>query len=410
MPTHEDRKSQYVTAVVDAWPYTPNEIERAVYSAMNLADRVMIAVPDELSPYQEETLPGIPGEVQRIPFWGNFVTLRNQVVERIDTSWVFFLGGNEEFLAADTSHVLQALNPQNPEIFKMVVATGEQGQILAEPVRILPVNPHIRYTGRIWPQITGSLMEFGYPLKSLDAHIFRLENRASTIQVTRRLRADMTEQEKLQPRNWRIKLRLAMLSWAEHRFAEAMKRLAALPKILPDEVTEQLREGLTAICWLEQGQYEKALDVVRTHLRRSPERADLWVIGGQALIGLNRHAEAVTYLGSAMRYEETSLPYLDPGYATYTARLLCAQAEMAAGRVSKGLASLLALLEEYPSYRAAWQEVLSHLTEIPSKEVFATMETVIAPPKIRHFFSLLTHPTEDERRIQQWLAVHQTSY
>ncbi len=101
------------------------------------------------------------------------------------------------------------------------------------------------------------------------------------------------------------------------------------------------------------------------------------------------------------------MTYLDPGYASYQARLHYGQALFMAGDKRRALASLLALIQEVPGYRPAWQQVLASLRGVPPEEIFGTMATVVAPSKIRHFFGLLAEPTADESPMKQWLFAHQ---
>ncbi len=395
------RKNQWVTAIVDSWPYSVQEIERAVYSAGRVAHRVMVVLPDIISPYDVGDFPGMPAEIHRVPFWGNFATLRNRVMRGISTPWALLLLGNEEFLSADAERFLSALEPGAVKSFRLIVATGARGQILAEPIRVVPVSRQIQYAGRIWPQVGGSLIEFGYPIESLNAHVYRLQDLSSTAKATARLRSVLGKLAS--PRNWQAQLALAVLLWAEHRYADSRSRLDSLPRTMPD-AEQHMVDGLSALLWLDRGQPKKALARVQEGLARHSDRADLWVIAGDAWAAQGRFAEAADAYRRALNGEELLLPYMEPGYATYTAQLKLARAEIATMRVSQGVARLLAILEDYPGYRPAWQEVLSHLRSMPPDQVFADMITVVAPSKIRQFFSCLTYPTADELRMQEWLV------
>lgn len=401
--SYQRRKTQ-ITAVIDSWPYTAQEIERAVYSAGNVAQRVVVVLPDVISPYDAADFPGVPAEFVRLPFWGNFATLRNDVMQQISTPWAFLLCGNEAFLAADTGLFLSALDPDYITSFRVIVATGERGQVLAQPIRVVPATPNIRYAGRIWPLVQGSLIEFGHPVESLEAHLYRLEDRSSTARATALLRSEL---EKLAtPGNWKAQLALAVVAWAEHRYSEARNRLDALPRELPDEAGWMV-DGIQALLWLEQGHADKAVKRAQGVLAQHPERADLWSIAGDALTVLELPAEAAEAFDRAARLPEFSLPYMEPGYASYAARLKLAQAEIATRKLPQGLARVLDIIEDYPGYRAAWQEVLRHLRTMPPDQVFSAMNVVVAPSKIRQFFERLTHPTEDERRMQKWLRTTQ---
>ncbi len=398
-----------VTVLIDAWPYTHDEIEHAVYSALNVADHVKIVVPDLLLPYSSADFPGLPVEVWRLPFWGTFTTVRNLALARVTTPWVMLMHGNEEFQASDASRVLDALALGYPSIFRLIVATGSEGQILAEPVRVLPMLPHIRFSGRIWPQIAGSLIEYGYAAQSLAGHLYRLENRASTVGATRRLRSDLIHREALSPREWQVNVALAVLSWAEHRYSEVRQRLTKVPHGASLEGA-RIAFGVGAIALLEQGRPEEAWYDIRRMMARHPEWAELWVIAGQAAMARSLWDDAMRYFAKATRLPEEPLPHMEPGYATVQARLRYAEAELQAGRTRAGLAQFLALIEDYPSYRAAWQAVLSLLRGMDASEIFSTMATVVAPSKIRHFFGLLEMPTEDERALKEWLESREIHY
>ncbi|PSR23334.1 MAG: hypothetical protein C7B45_03190 [Sulfobacillus acidophilus] len=389
-----------VTAIVDAWPYGIEDIERAVYAAINVADRVVVVVPDILSRLDKDDLADAPTDVVRAPFWGNFVTLRNQMMDSVRTDWILLLFGNEEFRAADAARVRAVLS-QRSGAFRLIVATGDRGQTLAEPVRLLPNSRNIHFTGSIWPQLAGSLIEFSYAIKTVDAHIDRREDRSSTAQATKRLRDELTQLAR-DEENWRARLALAVLLRAEHQLQKAKSWLDQMPQVLPRD-GKQLANGLRVLLWLDQGQGEKAWRLVQEVLAEEPDRADMWYLGGEALMLLRRYVDAATAFSRAAAKDETALPYLDPGFASYAATLRWAQAEIACGNRSVGVARLLNLLDEYPGYRAAWQAVLAYLGSMSPEDVFATMTTVVVPSKIRQFFSRLQYPTPDERRIQQWL-------
>ncbi|NMP23540.1 hypothetical protein HIJ39_14430 [Sulfobacillus sp. DSM 109850] len=405
----ESEQRQWVTAVIDAWPYTLDEIEHAVYSALNIAQKVTIVVPDLLAPYGPEDFSELPGEVLRLPFWGTFTTMRNQALARVNTPWALLLHGNEEFQARDAGRLLSALEPESPGIYRLIVATGAAGQILAEPVRLVPVMPQIRFSGRIWPQITGSLIEYGFPIRSLQAHVYRLENRVSTLEATRRLRAELVRLEEFEPRQWRANLALAVLSWAEHRYQEVVQRLARVPRGASIDGI-RIAGGIGVLASLEQGQPEAALRQSRKLLERHPDWAELWSLTGQAEMALQRWDRAMIAFAQALTLREVDLPHMEPGYATSKARLRYAEAELAEGRLRTGLARLMNLIEDYPGYRAAWQTVLAHLRGANVEEVFSTMATVIAPSKIRQFFSLLNKPSDDERPLKEWLETRQFPY
>ncbi len=393
-------EQETITAVVDAWPYEIEDIERAVYAATNVARHVLVVVPDILSPYDQDDFPEIPGQVVRAPFWGNFATLRNQIMDTVRTDWLLLLFGNEEFRAVDADRVRAVLS-QKSAAFRLIVATGDRGEILAKPVRLLPKGQNVHFAGSVWPQLAGSLIEFGYAIKTVQAYIYRREDRSSTVQATHRLRTELTKLAG-DASNWRVCLAMAVLSRAEHQLPTAKSWLEKMPRDLPLE-GQRFIDGLQVLLWLDQGQADKAWRIAQERLAQDSRRADLWYLSGEALMMLRRYGEAIAAFSRAASLPESALPYLDPGYATFGAALRWAQAEIAHGDRSVGVARLLALLDEYPGYRAAWLAVLAYLRGMSPGDVFSVMATVVAPSKIRQFFSRLQYPTEDEHRIQQWL-------
>ena len=407
MPNFDNKdKRSLVTAVIEAWPYTISEIENAVYSASNVAEQVLIVAPEGLCPYEPKDLADLPADVLRVPFWGNFATMRNEVLTRISTPWAFLLFGNESFVTEDRTRLLEALDPDNPEVFRVVVATGLRGQILAEPVRLVPRDPNIRFTGRIWPQLQGSLMEYGYAVRPIDAHVFRLEDRASTFLATQRLRRALEEAAQVEARHWPHHLRLAHLYWALGRHQDMRGHLHRVPPHLPP-VVRRMGSGLEMMARLDEVHYQGAREAALRVLEDHPNWADAQVIRGRAAMGLGHYDEALQAFLAAQACDEPLVTYLDPGYASYQARLHYGQALFMAGDKRRALASLMALIQEVPGYRPAWQQVLASLRGVPPEEIFGTMATVVAPSKIRHFFGLLAQPTADESPMKQWLFAHQ---
>ncbi len=399
-------KRKLLTAVIEAWPYTVSEIENAVYSASNVAEQVIIVAPEGLCPYEPKDLADLPADVLRVPFWGNFATMRNDVLTRVSTPWAFLMFGNEAFRTEDRTRLLAALDPEQPEVFRVVVATGLRGQVLAEPVRLVPRDPRIRFTGRIWPQVQGSLMEYGHAAQSIDAHIFRLEDRASTFLATQRLRQALEEACQVEGRHWPHHLRLAHLYWALGRYQDMRSHLNRVPPQLP-HLVRRMVSGLEMMARLDQAHYQGAREAALRVLEDHPDWADAHVIRGRAAAALGHYDEAFAAFQAAQSLEEPLLSYLDPGYASYRARLASAQALFMAGDARRALASLLHLIQDVPGYRPAWQEVLAHLRGVPPEEIFSTMATVVAPSKIRQFFGLLSEPTAEETPMKQWLFAHQ---
>lgn len=391
-----------VTAVVDTWPYSIAEIERAVLSVKSVAERVMIIVPDVVSDYTLEDFSGMGSEVIRIPFFGNFTTVRNWVMTKITTPWVLLVFGNEVLLAEDAKPLLAAVFSDRAVGYRLKVATSDRGPVLAHPVRLLPSTSQVRFVGRIWPEVSGSLIEFGYGLDTLDVRLLREEDRGSSGSATAWLRASLNTLTEANPRHWRAQLAQAVLAWAEHRHQESRHRLDILPKNLTGE-TRLIADGLAALLWQEEAHHERAWASIQRLVQQYPRRADFWALAGESLWQLKRPQEARAALVRCLQIGERPVPHLPPGYASYTARLKVARAEIATHQLAPGLAHLLNLIEEYPGYRAAWQEVLSHLRDVPVEEVFSAMSTVIAPSKIRQFCMHLTSPTEDERRLAEWL-------
>lgn len=392
-----------VTAVVDSWPYSLSEIERAVYSVRNVADRVMVIVPDVVSSYTPEDFVNIGAEVVRLPFFGNFTTVRNWVMEQIQTPWVLLLFGNEVFAESDAGEFLDTVARVDRAGYHLTVVTSDHRDVLAHPVRLLPSSREVRFVGRIWPEVSGSLIEFGFRLELLDVHLIRDEDRRCTQPVTALLKASLSNLTEANPRHWRAQLAQAVLAWAEHRYGEAKRKINLLPKNLSGE-PQLIARGLSALLLQDEGQHHRAWEMLGRLVEQYPFRADFWALAGESLLQLDRPEEASAALYRCLELGEVPVPHLPPGYASYSARLKVARAEIAARKTAQGLAHLLAIIEEYPGYRPAWQEVLSHLRTMLPDQVFAAMGTVIAPSKIRHFFTQITYPTEDEMRMVQWLS------
>jgi tetratricopeptide (TPR) repeat protein len=349
----------------------------------------------------------LPVEVVRVPFYGNFTTVRNLVLEQIKTRWALLVFGNEVLSGNHTQTLLDAVERDALTAYSVCVSFFDH-EILARPVRLLPNRSEVRFVGRIWPTVSGSLVELGLKMEQLDVYVFREEDRSSTLRATNLVKEAVAQLARENPRHWRAILAQAVIAWAEHRYADARRRLEALPKNLSGE-PRLIAEGLSLELRLEQGQLDEAWRHSQQLVQQYPFRVDFWALAGEVFLKLARPTLAVQAFRRALQLKEVAVPHLPPGYATYAARLKIARAEIEVGQTASGLLHLLALIDEFPGYRAAWQEVLSHLSGMSPADIFAALRQVVSPSKIRHFFTTVPHPTEDESRVLEWIRATQLS-
>lgn len=393
------RPSSMVTAIVDVWPHAPAQVERAAYSALAYADKVILAIPEALCHFTEAELRSLPGTARLLPFWGSFVSFRNELLGEVETPFVLFLGGDEELVTADASLLLQSLDAEHPEALRLNLVHRISGEVLAQPIRMLPLHRGIRYSGRIWPQVGGSLIEFGIGAKSLHVRITRPQDRPTTTEATHRLRRELlsaTEAHVVSP------VALAVLAWGENKTPEALKHLDSVSP--GDHVAEALSTGLRSLILQETHHYRASQEVAKTALAGDPDRGDLWYLRGTSAWFDQAWAEAEKALTAAMRYLEPPLPYLEPGYASFNARLWRSRARVYLGAPVEAVRDLLGLLAQYPYFRPAWQEILTHLQGTAPNDTYEILAAVIPPSHIRQYFSRLTQMTAEETRLSQWMT------
>lgn len=375
-------QKEQLTVVVEAWTGDEASGERAIFSALAVAPRVVVAQFAELGvPYAHDERIHLVSP----PFWGHLASWRNRVLDQITTPWVLWLWPNEEVVRLDRDRLATAIEKGEQDAFRVKTPMGR-----GESVRLFRVKPHLRFGGRLWPQIVPSLAEFSETIGQLDVRI-EGEDSFPVAQAIASKLAEMPQHSGIVARAW--------AAWARGDLNRARTLTEGpLPRV---PQLAALVAGLRAFLALEAGRLPEAFKVAWDGVRKAPKERGLWHFAGELALERKEYALARQAFARALG-PDPGFPGLVPGVGSYRTRLGQAQAEALAGSRVGGIAKLVRLLEEYPRYRSGWQALLNLLPDGPAEERAAALGVLLPPDVVRRHFLAIEKPNPEELSIQRW--------
>lgn len=397
-PSHD------ITAIIETWPYEPEQIERAALSVADVATRVILLGTDgadvRLTPFDQGLL-----EWATIPWQGDYAAWRNRLLATLDTAWVLWLYGHEELVRLDVRGLVDGIENVKNVAFRLPIGDQIEGTHTPhqDSVRLFPRAHVVRFMGRLFPNISPALIEFGYPIEDLPVRIHRPYGNG--IQGQRRqwpafvakyweARIDRA------PEN-RVKLAMVYFAARQWEHAEYWIREARLVE-LSDPWMLQV-EFLEASIAAEQQHYEEAAVHLETSIRNHPYSTDLLFLDATVLANLGRNDEA--YLGfieALARGDEYAL-YSEPGVGSYLCRRWLARVEISRQRYKEAVKEYLSLLEQYPYYRAAWVELLDLLGGAEPEEIVELLTMALSKRQILEYLDRQTLLSSVEVEVKNWL-------
>ena len=393
-----------ITVVIETWPYDPEQIERAALSVGDVANRVILLGTDgadmRLTPFDQGLL-----EWATIPWQGDFSAWRNRLLATLDTSWVLWLYGHEELVRLDVRALLENTSDMKRMAFRLLIGDREEDahKPHLDPVRLFPRSHVVRFHGRLFPNISPSLTEFGYAIEDLPIRIHRpygngvrSQRRQWTTFVTRHWE-DLIDQA---PEN-RVKLAMAYFGanqWdrAQHWVREANQVALSDPWVLQVEFLE-------ASIAAQRQDFDGALAHLETSLRNHPYSTDLLFLDATVLAELGRYDEAYLRFVEALSRGDDYALYSEPGVGSYLYRRWLARMETSRQRYKEAVKEYLSLLEQYPYYRAAWVELLDLLHGGEPAEIVELLTLVLSKRQILDYLDKQTFLTPIEAEVKNWL-------
>lgn len=390
--------------VIETWPYEPEHIERAALSVADVATRIILLGTDgadvRLAPFDQGLL-----EWATIPWQGDFAAWRNRLLATLDTAWVLWLYGHEELVRLDVRVLLDSIENMKRAAFRLQI--GDQAEGIHKPhldaVRLFPRAHVVRFMGRLFPNISPALIEFGYPIEDLAVRIHRPYGNG--IQGQRRQWPTFVAKhwEARIDRGPENRVKLAMVYFAESQWERAEHWIREARLVALSDPWMLQVEFLEASIAAQQEHYEAAAAHLEVSLRNHPYSTDLLFLNATVLANLGRHDEA--YLGfiEALARGEEYAAYSEPGVGSYLCRRWLARVEAARQRYKEAVREYLSLLEQYPYYRAAWVELLDLLRGAEPEEIVELLTFVLSKRQILEYLDRQTQLSPVEVEVKNWL-------
>ncbi len=393
-----------LTVVVETWPYEPEQIERAALSVADVASRVILLGTDgadvRLAPFDDGLL-----EWAAVPWQGDFSAWRNRLLATLDTSWVLWLYGHEELVRLDMRALAESIADLKRSAFRLRIGDYEEHDHKPhwDPVRLFPRSHVIRFHGRIHPNISPALTEFGYAIEDLPIRIHRPYGngvRDQRRQWTPFIAKYWESRLERAPEN-RVKLAMVYFGAKQWDRAQYWLRESSLAE-LPDPWVLQ-REFIEAGLAAQQEDFARARRHLESSLRNHPYSTDLLFLDATVLAGMGRYDEAyLRFVETLARGEDYAL-YSEPGVGSYLCWRWLARMEAARHRYKEAVKEYLSLLEQYPYYRSAWVELLDLLHGGEPEEIVELLSLVLSKRQILDYLDKQAVLTPVEAEVKNWL-------
>jgi tetratricopeptide (TPR) repeat protein len=257
--------------------------------------------------------------------------------------------------------------------------------------------------GRLFPNISPALIEFGYPIEDLAVRIHRPYGNG--IQGQRRQWPTFVAKhwEARIDRGPENRVKLAMVYFAESQWERAEHWIREARLVALSDPWMLQVEFLEASIAAQLEHYEAAAAHLEVSLRNHPYSTDLLFLNATVLANLGRHDEA--YLGfiEALARGEEYAAYSEPGVGSYLCRRWLARVEAARQRYKEAVREYLSLLEQYPYYRAAWVELLDLLRGAEPEEIVELLTFVLSKRQILEYLDRQTQLSPVEVEVKNWL-------
>lgn len=394
-----------ITVVIETWPYNAEQVERAALSVTSLASRIILlgaeGAQGPLSSFQQGMV-----EWAAVPWHGDFSAWRNRLLSSLDTDWVLWLYGNEQFVRIDARTLAEAAGGYKRTGFRLSVADAtSRSRLGTDPVRLFPRGGAVRFSGRLVPAIGGALAEFGYAVEDLPVRIDCPDGRGPRGQrkqwenfVVKHLEGQLSQSPES-----RIKLATVYAGaqeWdlATQRIEESQSTITQLG----DSWRLQLL-WVRAYIATKRGQLETAESQLAAAVKEYPYSTDLLFLYGTVLFELQKHDASYATMLEALTQGEDLVLYSEAGAGSYLCRRWLAKIQTARRRYKEAVKEYMNLLEQYPFYRSVWIELLDILDGSSPREIVDLLSLVMSKNQMRAYLAKQSYLSPIEAQLRDWL-------
>ncbi len=379
--------------IINTWPYSGEDIERAVASLIGWAEKVIGA---ELGTWHR-SLPELASsglEISTSEWTGSFRAQYDHLVseeKRGEFPRVLFLEGNEVIRRMDL-HRLEALTNGQESAYRMSIVCGEDQE--RKEIRVLkPVAWH-GFSGIYKPDPYPELAAFCQDIKDIDISLFTGPNPSGP-------KKDQLEDILLEsPVSPLIRARWLI---ERRKFAEALRYLKKDALLSIDSTPTQIHwQTLVAETLMGMNRPLAALEVLTPLISLSPS-ADRGYLMGRALYDLQRYEQASTYFfqsGTGMFGERE---YQEPGSDSYRSLWWAAHSLIMGKRPKDSFLIVKRLLENYPFFQDAWPLFFRLFAGAKVEELYEILTQFMSPKDLHEVFERLHGMDIDAERFRSWV-------
>ncbi len=382
------------TVIINTWPYSADEIERAIAPLSGWADNIILA---ELGTWHRSltALTSLGRNIGISEWMGSFCRQHDFLMRqerRNGTERVLFLEGNEIIRRMDLHH-LEDLSSGDETAYWLNIESVAPDAGKKE-IRILkPVGWH-GFAGLYKPDPYPGLAAFCQDIRDTDVSLFPAQEQGETKAAQMEQILSQNLMPPLIKARWLIEMR---------KFVEGSRvlRKEAWPHIDKDQdfVTWKM---LMAETLLGLSKPLAALQMLAPLMAASPT-CDRGYLMGLVLYELNRYEEASTYFFQSGTGMLGDREYQAPGADGYRSLLWAAECLNLAKRPKDSFEVLKRLLEDYPLFQEAWTFFFRLFAGAQPQELYEILTQFMSGGNIYDVFEHLKGLEEEGKRFRQWI-------